>query len=220
MVTGLNRRAGLGSGNTGSFVSREEHDFIDGLFVVDGGGQGGAARLTIEIPEAAPALVELLRTSALHLEAVMANWSLRFKPRLADGGARDEARLVIGYPEIVDREGHARSHRVENPPDEIRLIDDNGRLQDIRVLNISASGMAVRARVDGKLARADQKRLRLRIGIPAVGYRSCDCAVVRIEAEESGEYRLGLRFTRRSKDVLDGLTQYLFSVATGDAGVT
>jgi len=219
MATVSKREGGMGAHGVGAHVSQEEQDFIRGLFASNEPGSQTTAlpRLLFEIPEAAPRLMEVLQTSGvLRLEADTEDCSLAFTARLTGVDMSNGARLELGHPEILDRSGPARSRRVANRADGIHVTDTSGHFHGMTVLDVSTSGIAVRAQTEGRLRRGESESLPLRIDIVGAGRYRCNCEIVRIEPEEGSNQRIGMRFGLLSKSAMEALAHYQFCTMFGE----
>ncbi len=88
-------------------------------------------------------LLTLLNGAVAEVMAADGRHRFRFKLELLAPAFGAEARLLLGTPEILDRQRVERAVRVCEIDSEVRVQDRSGQLQPLMVINISESGMAL-----------------------------------------------------------------------------
>nr|WP_207280769.1 PilZ domain-containing protein [Thiocystis violacea] len=164
----------------------------------------------LRVSEDAAGLLEAFSESPrIELQAGWKGHRLRFplKPRMrVDSG---EMTLEIGVPEILEGGDKSRGWRASPGSDEMRILDQSGRLEPSRVVNLSYTGMAIEQRAD-RLPDVSQPLKDLCLVLPGerefvrlLGY------VVRHTQVDEERVQLGIRFEPLEEDARDLLGRYI-----------
>lgn len=150
-------------------LTGDEIEFLQRLFAeVDAGPTGTAAegsrRLTLDAGRSdAEVLASLIGAEQLTLTAERDGLQFSFEVALARPPSGHPVSLQIGYPRIVDRQGHGRAARVQPAMDEATLVAIDGARRNATVRDISASGLSVTEPSLGHRRRNERIRLHLRL---------------------------------------------------------
>ncbi len=130
--------------NAANHLTEEELSYLRELF---------QERSPIQEPPALPIKLEpqgldrerLLRMLAeMQAELVASDGDLVLRFRLELDPASDGA-VKVAAPNVIDRRGEGRSARVAPRADEVRIVDRDGLLEEIRVVDVSDTGLQVHA---------------------------------------------------------------------------
>lgn len=152
-------------------------------------------------------LLTLLNGAVAEVMAADGGHRFRFKLELLAPAFGAEARLLLGTPEILDRQRVERAVRVCEIDSEVRVQDRSGQLQPLMVINISESGMALLVREPTAVGMVlSQLELALPGGQPLL----IGGQVVRVEQRRAPEYRLGIAFNAIAPAAREALRRYVF----------
>nr|WP_206171627.1 PilZ domain-containing protein [Thiorhodococcus mannitoliphagus] len=186
-------------------------DYIQKLFTQPEHASEDEAGGWLRVSEDAAGLLEAFSESPrIELQAGWQGHRLRFplKPRARlDTG---EMTLEVGVPEVLEGGERSRSWRVPLDSDqEMRLVDQSGRLERPRVINLSYTGMAVEQAAD-QAPELDQALMDLRLVLPGEAeYVRLLGHVVRHTPLDEKRVRLGIRFEPLEGEPRDMLGRYI-----------
>jgi len=193
-------------------LSREELDFIRQLYAESQPEpepeeeMGGWLRMSEDTAGLLDAFTDSPR---IELQAGWKGHRLRFllKPRTrTDNG---ELTLEIGVPEILEGEEKSRAWRAPLGDGEMQLQDKSGQLEQLRIVNLSYTGMAIEQRADASLDISQPLR-DLRLVLPGQGeYLRLLGYVVRHAHVGDERVQLGIRFEPLPEDTKDVLGRYI-----------
>ncbi|NEV62571.1 PilZ domain-containing protein [Thiorhodococcus minor] len=194
-----------------NILSSEELEYIQQLFAQPEQESEDEVGGWLRVSEDAAGLLEAFSESPrIELQAGWQGHRLRFplKPRARmDTG---EMTLEVGVPEILEGGERSRSWRVPlESEQEMRLVDQSGRLERPRVVNLSYTGMAIEQSAE-HLPELDQPLTDLRLVLPGeaefvrlLGY------VVRHTRLDDKKVQLGIRFEPLEDETRDMLGRYI-----------
>lgn len=194
-------------------LSSEELDYIQKLFDQPEETQpeeevGGWLRVS---EDAAGLLAAFSDSPRIELQAGWQGHRLRFPLQPRTGSDTGEMTLEVGIPEIFEGGERSRSWRVPSATDEMQLVDQSGRLEQPRIVNLSYTGMAIEQRTD-RVLEVNQPLKDLQLVLPGqaefvrlLGY------VVRHTRIDEERVQLGIRFEPLADDTKDLLGRYILS---------
>ncbi len=137
-----------------------------------------------------------------------------------NGIGRKDDRIPIWYitmPEKVERFQNREFVRIKvNMTAKIRIVDEDGTIHDTEVVPVvDLSGSGICLALDHPIEPKIYASVEL-TGIPGAGNIDIMCRVVRCEPVERGDgtviYHMGAAFQHLSRDIVNKLVRYLFSV--------
>ena len=200
------------SGNRqNSRLSQEELDFIKQVLKEtqpDLATTSGRAEL--DAPAQDPRMLELLQLAdELRLHAEVGDYILIFSPTIQHYPDANTRQFQLGYPTIVEKTGHSRSRRITLSSKEIKLVDKSGRLKNLAIENISATGIAVLTDIAESELEPGKTALTLNIKFPDEDWYECECCVVWLEKQDD-KTRLALRFNKLDQQMYEQLNSYVY----------
>lgn len=189
----------------------DEIDFINSLFGDNASGLDYlASQLQFEVSNHTPQLMQLLKAAdTVWFDIRVGRYLLQFYPRIELHPDEQRYSLVLGYPHITEQPGKARSCRVDSGNGVLRVSDCDGRLRNLTITNISATGMALSADLTEQKLVAGTTTLRLRLRFPDTHAYIADCLVVHAH-RHSDKLEFGVKFVRISKKMEEKLKAYLY----------
>lgn len=193
-----------------SYITEEEMAYLRQLFAEPAAEEPPAAPGPLRGALSGPGReLDLLQGMSAELVATDGAYRLVFEVSVERGGDGSASALRLNYPNIVDRQGMERLARVR-PQGEVQLHDPSGCLDQVRVRDLSGSGLSVSGRVR-QLVRPGQvfERLVLRLPEGEVPVRG---RVVRAAgAARPLRQRLALHFEGLAPSARETLRGYVFS---------
>lgn len=194
-------------------LTREELDYIRELFSASEGSASAPAGLHLATSEESHRFLEHLRDAGkLRLEADWGNHRLLFPVDISLLTESGELNLELGIPEILESGAVSRNWRVTPDAQEIRIDDTSGLLHAPRIVNISASGLAIRDRLPPHAHPEQHPVTPLLVRLP--GLRRplrLKGRVVRSTRGRNGrETELGIHFEHPSGRAREALDRYIF----------
>lgn len=192
-------------------IEREEIDFINSLFdeampELD----RLAAGLQLDAANSVIPLEQLLEAAdTVHIDMQVGRYVLHFQPRIETERNQQHHYLALGYPHIVELAGTARSGRVEVGDGTLQASDTSGKLHNVAIENISATGMALTADYSGQKVAPETTLLRMRLRFPDKSSSIVQCVVVN-GRRSNGKLALGVKFVRVSRKMKERLDAYLY----------
>ncbi len=117
--------------------------------------------------------------------------------------------IDIACPAIIERYGVSRQARVRPPLGEVRVIDTGGRLQRPEVIDVSRSGVGLRAASSEGLTPGE-RFWHLWLQLPCGRLSQVRAAVARVQADADGAAVAGLAFFELDADTDAALARYVF----------
>lgn len=193
-------------------IGDDERRFIDSLFAVNQEefGERPQEDMQLAIPAQAPQLEQLLqRADSLRLELRLRNYTLHFHPHLEQDATTGQHRLRLGYPDIIEHYGTARSLRLDVAATKMQATDISGRLGRLTVTNISATGAALIADNARPGMVPGTTRLRLCINFPDASAFTVEGMLVRQDLR-ADRPRLAMKFTRMPPQMKERLNAFIY----------
>lgn len=192
-----------------SYLSDEERSYLRQLFVADDDAPPPSGPLRIDLDGLSREhLLQLLQRMDAELVASDGTHKLHFRLQVSAGGGSS---LQLQAPDVIERCGSLdRSARITPGHGELELVDEAGVLRDIRLRDISNSGLALSARYTRPLSLGEELS-RLRLHIPGQAPLRLAGRVVRLEQLKTpGRHGLGLEFSDLSATAQMALRRYIF----------
>lgn len=198
--------------DSANHLTQEEIDFLRELVQQDRPEDREPPALPIRLdPEGLDRnrLMRMLQNMPTQLVASDGEFELRFRlewdPTSADA-------IRVGAPDVVDRRGRGRSARVPVAPGEIACHHDGDVLRDIEVLDVSVTGLHLRAFAAADVA-VDTRIEGIRFELPEFGTVSANATVARFasDSDEAGKVMIGLEFVGMSDADEAVIRRYVFS---------
>lgn len=192
-------------------VSDEELDFISNLLhcTIDEFHEI-VNNATIDGPEKATNLLNiLLLADNIHLQADIGDFTLTFEPHAEHSPEENRRLLHLGYPSIIEKNGHSRSHRVNEINGDIRLVETSKELNNIHIENVSETGVELSCDALISELTPGKTILPLEIKFPGNSLIRCKATVVRIN-HQNEHPRLALRFINIPKEMHELLRSYIY----------
>lgn len=192
-------------------ISKEELDFIRQLcHSAEEELQELADSAIVDAPDKAVSLLNiLLLADNIRLQADVGDFTLTFEPKAEYSSEANTRQLHLGYPSIVEKNDHFRSHRIHKTNGDIRLSETSGRLKNIHLQNVSETGMELASDTPVTDIIPGRTVLSLRLRFPDNSTVSCKASVVRINRRKK-KPTLALRFIRAPKKMHDLLRAYIY----------
>lgn len=192
-------------------ISKEELEFIRQLcHSAEEELQELADSAIVDVPDKASNLLNiLLLADNIRLQADVGNFTLTFEPKAEYSPESDTRQLHLGYPSIVEKHDHFRSHRINRTNGDIRLSETSGRLKNIHVENVSETGMELASDTPISDIIPGKTVLSLKLRFPDDRWIPCKAAVVRIDHRKN-KPTLALRFIKAPKRMHDLLRAYIY----------
>lgn len=193
-------------------LSREELDFIRQLCQsAEEELQTLAEGATIDVPDNASNLLSLLLLSdKIRLQAEVGNYTLVFEPKAGFSDDGQMRQLHLGYPSILENNDHHRSYRIDKTNGDIRLSDTSGKLKNLRVENVSETGLELASDTPTADIVPGETVLSLKLGFPDNRWVPCKGTVVRVNPRKKNP-TLALRFLNASPRMQDLLRAYIYT---------
>lgn len=167
------------------------------------------AECLLEIDPSTPQsrlLLTLLSRMNGVLLAEDSRYQLRFKVDVVAAPFGGPARLRLATPEVFDRDGVSRAVRV-TADDEIGVRDPSGKLQPVRVENISDTGVALTVR---EPAKPGTRVPQLEIALPGRPPMQISGRVVRVKKGDSADHQLVIAFDHIEPKAREAVRRYVF----------
>jgi hypothetical protein len=192
-------------------ISQDELDYIRQLFPRAAKElEELAGSATLDVPESASNLLNtLLLADNLRLQADVGDYTLIFEPRTEYSPEDGTRRFHLGYPSIVEKNDHLRSHRVHKISKDIRLSENGRMLPRIHVDNISETGMSLISEAPIPNLVPGKTVLSLQLQFPHERWVPCKATVVRTSRRDRRP-RLALRFIRTPRRTHELLREYIY----------
>jgi hypothetical protein len=192
-------------------ITREELAFIRRLCRRDEEGdeaQPGTA--VVESPDSAAGLLQLLSMAdKLRVEADVGRFTLIFEPH-ADTSPQDGKRhFHLGYPSIVEKNGHLRSYRITRTGGDIQLRENGNQLRNVRIEDISETGIGLISENVPPRLQAGRSVLSLQLAFPHEQRAPCKARVVRVR-RHGGKTRLALHLISAPRRTHELLRAYVY----------
>ena len=194
-------------------IDDDERRFIDSLFAINQEALDELPQeeMQLTIPAQAPQLEQLLqRADSLRLELRLRNYTLHFHPHLEQDTVSGLCWLRLGYPDIIEHYGTARSLRLDIDATEMQVVDISGRLSHLSVANISATGAALIADNTEPGMTPGTTRLRLSINFPDASSFTVEGMLVRQDDLHADRQRLALKFTRIPPQMKERINAFIY----------
>ncbi len=192
-------------------LSQEELDFIrqlcdsaeEELHVL-------AESATLDAPANASNLLNLLLLSdKIRLQAEVGDFTLIFEPKAEYSPEGHMRQLHLGYPSIVENTDHHRSHRIRQTNGDIRLSESSGKLKNLRVENVSETGIELVSDTPVADIIPGKTVLSFKLRFPNKRWVPCTGTVVRVNRRKKHP-TLALRFTKAPPRLHELLRAYVF----------
>lgn len=189
-------------------LSADELEYLRGLF---SGAEGSGTQLVdigLHASTENELLLGLLREmDSLRLSADYGDYRFVFPLDLMQ--EESGFNLQIRNPRIYDTRGQARSWRAAAQSGDIDVIDCSGRLRQLRVVDISISGISILADAEAPADLLQQPQLTLLIKIPDLP-QAVEVSGSVVRHSVSGDRQLlAVKFSRANPDLEEAICAYL-----------
>lgn len=164
----------------------------------------------LDAPAQDPRILELLHMAEeLRLQADVGNYTLFFYPTIKLMPDTNTRHFHLGYPTIVEKEGHSRSRRIHLEHEEINVIEAAGQLQNPVIENISSTGIALVTEQTNIELIPGVTQLTLKVMFSDEEWHNCECSVVWAHKMDD-KIKLALRFNKLSAEMYEQVKSYIY----------